>query len=228
MNPYNQSDSSGEELKSVSGVLSEAASKLSSAEQVVTELASAKSAAAKHAITKPASAEPSSAEQIFSKLASSKGETMAESLCSILIIALATSMFLNFIVISGRIMDRAKEREKNMHEAVAFLEAMEGKAWDRDVWGGDTWGGDTWDGDIWDEEAWDEEAWNEDTWDGDIRDEDTWDEDIRDEDTRNKDIIAESDIGELTVSIKSKSGKIISKEHFTVNVYYGPYGAAYR
>lgn len=163
MNPHNQIDSSGEELKSVSGVLSEAAS----------------------------------------KLASSKGETMAESLCSILIIALATSMFLNFIVISGRIMDGAKEREKNMHEAVAFLEAMEGEAWDGEVWDQDIRDEDTWDRDIWDEEDWDE-------------------------DTRNKDIIAESDIGELTVSIKSKSGKIISKEHFTVNVYYGPYGAAYR
>ena len=213
MNPHNQSDSSGEELKSVSGVLSEAASKstsaepvvtdLSSAEPVVTDPASAKSAAAKRAITKPSSAEP-----IFSKLASSKGETMAESLCSILIIALATSMFLNFIVISGRIMDRAKEREKNMHEAVAFLEAIEGEAWDGGVW--------------------DQDIRDEDTWGGDVRDEEAWNEDTWDEDTRNKDIIAECDIGELTVSIKSKSGKIISKEHFTVNVYYGPYGAAYR
>ena len=33
---------------------------------------------------------------------------------------------------------------------------------------------------------------------------------------------------ELIVSVKSKNGKTIAKDHFTVDVYYSPYGAVYR
>lgn len=109
----------------------------------------------------------------ISKWKSSKGETMAESLCSILIIALSSSIFLNFVIISGRIMDRAKKREKAIHTATAFLETME-------------------------------------------------------EDTYDDSIIEKRNSGELTVSIKAKSGRTITKEHFTVNVYYSPYGAVYK
>ncbi|MCI8726498.1 MAG: hypothetical protein HFG66_10335 [Hungatella sp.] len=108
------------------------------------------------------------------KLTSEKGETMAESLFSILIIALATSMFLNFIIISGRIMDRAKEREKKIHTATAMLEEIED--------------------DIWEE----------------------------------AEFIDKSEEEELIVSVKSKNGKTIAKDHFTVDVYYSPYGAVYR
>ncbi len=60
-----------------------------------------------------------------SKLKSSKGETMTESLFSMLMTALAVSMFLNFIIISGRIMDRAKERENHIRTAMTFMERME-------------------------------------------------------------------------------------------------------
>lgn len=109
----------------------------------------------------------------ISKWKSSKGETMAESLCSILIIALSSSIFLNFIIISGRIMDRARETEKAIHTATAFLETMNEGIYD----------------------------------DG---------------------IINKSPLGELTVSIKAKNGRAITKEHFTVNIYYSPYGAAYK
>ena len=108
------------------------------------------------------------------KWKSSKGETMAEGLCSILIIALSSSIFLNFVIISGRIMDRAREREKAIHTATAFLETMKEDAYD----------------------------------DGGI--------------------IEKSDLGELTVSIKAKNGRTITKEHFTVNIYYSPYGAVYK
>lgn len=110
---------------------------------------------------------------LISKWKSSKGETMAESLCSILIMALSSSIFLNFVIISGRIMDRAREREKAIHTATAFLETME-----------------------------------EDAYDGSI--------------------IEKRGSGELTVSIKSKNGRTIAKEHFTVNVYHSPYGAIYK
>lgn len=109
----------------------------------------------------------------ISKWKSSKGETMAESLCSILIIALSFSIFLNFVIISGRIMDRAREREKAIHTATAFLETMKEEVYD----------------------------------DG---------------------IIEKSNSEELTVSIKSKNGRTVTKEHFTVNVYHSPYGAVYK
>ena len=59
------------------------------------------------------------------KLAMQRGETMAESLLAILLIALSVSMFFNVMILSGRIMDKAKKEEKQMRMAMALLERME-------------------------------------------------------------------------------------------------------
>ena len=59
------------------------------------------------------------------KLASQKGETMAESLLSLLLIALSVSMLLNAVILSGRIIDKAREKERRTHTAMAFLERLE-------------------------------------------------------------------------------------------------------
>ena len=50
---------------------------------------------------------------------------MAESLLAILLIALSVSMFFNVMILSGRIMDKAKKEEKQMRMAMALLERME-------------------------------------------------------------------------------------------------------
>lgn len=53
------------------------------------------------------------------------GETMVETLASILLIALTTAMFLNFTIAAGRLTERTKKREERFYEAVSFLEGME-------------------------------------------------------------------------------------------------------
>lgn len=54
-----------------------------------------------------------------------KGETMAESLVSILIVALATSMFLNFALVSFRMNGKARESMEEFHDSITALESFQ-------------------------------------------------------------------------------------------------------
>lgn len=58
------------------------------------------------------------------KRKSNSGETLVESLASILLVALATAMFLSFTMAAGKLTGRAKKREERFYEAVSFLEGM--------------------------------------------------------------------------------------------------------
>ena len=58
------------------------------------------------------------------KRKSNSGETLVESLASILLIALATAVFLSFMIAAGKLTERAKNRETRFYEAVSFLEGM--------------------------------------------------------------------------------------------------------
>lgn len=59
------------------------------------------------------------------KLTGKKGETLVESLLSVLLIALSLCMFFNLLTLSGRILSRGKKQEDRFRKTMSLLEAME-------------------------------------------------------------------------------------------------------
>lgn len=125
------------------------------------------------------------------KRKSNSGETLVESLASILLIALATAMFLSFTMAAGKLTERAKKREERFYEAVSFLEGME------EISGEKTFG----------EEAAGAEMDREKAAEG---------IDSGQEYEKNDRSVRP---GTLTVSIQSEHGRIKKTEQFSVQVY---------